>query len=268
MKSHLVSILSKINAEYAEIRYEEVTSTQVHFVGKELESIGTSVERGGNIRVKGKAGWSFFSFNQIENLPTYLSEAIKYSRFAKNGPIKLAPVPPRVEVVREITGKDPRKVDLEEKYNLCSRYNHILLSGSEIQTSDLRYADIHTIKYYANTEGTYIEQEWFYVVLGMTSIARRGGNIQSAHEGVGGVGGYEIVENLEEKAERATRRALELLDAEPLSGGRYTVIVDPKLSGVFAHEAFGHLSEADFLYENERLLQIMKSKGFQPKKLI
>ena len=66
------------------------------------------------------------------------------------------------------------------------------------------------------------------------------------------------MENQEEKAERAVRRASELLDAEPAQGGKLTVIVDPELSGVFAHEAFGHLSEADFLFENERLLDIMK----------
>lgn len=258
MRSYLLSVLNKIQAEYAEIRYEEIVSTHVHFVGKELESIGTSVERGGNIRVKGKAGWSFFSFNELNALPSYLSQAIKHSTLPKNDSIKLAPVSPRVEVISGNAGKDPRKIDLEEKYRLCYRYNQILLSPPEIQTSDLRYADIYTVKYFANTEGTYIEQEKFYTLLGMVSIARRGGNIQSAREGVGGVGGYELVENQEEKAEKAARRASELLDAEPVKGGRYTVIVDPKLSGVFAHEAFGHLSEADFLYENERLLQIMR----------
>ncbi|GAG60287.1 unnamed protein product [marine sediment metagenome] len=92
----------------------------------------------------------------------------------------------------------------------------------------------------------------------MTAIARRGDNIQSAHEGIGGVGGYELVEGREKEAEKAARRAEDLLDAEPATGGRYTVIVDPKLSGVFAHEAFGHLSEADFLYENRRMQKIMR----------
>lgn len=258
MRSYFLSILGKIQAEYVEIRYEEVLSTYLHFVGRELESIGTSVERGGNVRVKGRAGWSFVSFNRIDDLRSNLTKAVKEANLPKGNPIKLAPVSPQVKVVTGTFKKDPRKITLEEKYHLCYRYNQILLSAPEIQTSDLKYADIHTIKYFANSEGTYIQQERFYTLLGMASIARRGGNIQSAHEGVGGVGGYELVENQEEKAERAAKRASELLDAEPATGGRYTVIVDPKLSGVFAHEAFGHLSEADFLYENERLLEIMR----------
>ncbi|HDN84770.1 MAG TPA: TldD/PmbA family protein [Candidatus Aerophobetes bacterium] len=258
MRSYFLSVLEKIHAEYAEIRYEEVIFTHLHFVGKELESIETSIEKGGNVRVKGKAGWSFISFNKIDNLSSYLTEAIKKASLPRGDPIKLAPVLPQVKTVAATFKKDPRKITLEEKYHLCSRYNRILLSAPEVQTSDLKYTDSHIMKYFANSEGAYIQQERFHIALGMTSVARRGDNIQSAHEGVGGVGGYELVENQEEKAERAAKRASELLDAEPLPGGKYTVVIDPKLSGVFAHEAFGHLSEADFVYENEKLLEIMR----------
>ena len=35
------------------------------------------------------------------------------------------------------------------------------------------------------------------------------------------------------------------------------MVLDPVLAGVFTHEAFGHLSESDFIYENDRLRQIM-----------
>jgi len=263
MKSYLTSCLNKIKADYAEIRYEENIVTSIHWVGKELESIDISRDKGGCVRIKGKAGWSFSSFNDLERLPYYLKLTAKQSLLPQDSLIKLAPVPSVVKVIPGSTKKDPRQIDLEEKYRLTQSYNQILLSGPEIQTSDLRYVDIHTVKYFASSEGTYIQQERFYTLLGLTSIARRGSNIQSAHEGVGGVGGYELAENQEEIAEKAVKRATQLLDAEPAKGGKYTVIVDPKLSGVFAHEAFGHLSEADFLFENERLLRIMKpGRGF------
>ena len=35
------------------------------------------------------------------------------------------------------------------------------------------------------------------------------------------------------------------------------MVLDPVLAGVFAHEAFGHLSESDFVYENARMRDIM-----------
>jgi len=53
------------------------------------------------------------------------------------------------------------------------------------------------------------------------------------------------------------KRAVDLLKAEPVDAGRYDVIIDPLLAGVFVHEAFGHLSEADAFAENERLRDMM-----------
>ena len=35
------------------------------------------------------------------------------------------------------------------------------------------------------------------------------------------------------------------------------MVLDPVLAGVFVHEAFGHLSESDHVYENNRLREIM-----------
>jgi TldD protein len=34
-------------------------------------------------------------------------------------------------------------------------------------------------------------------------------------------------------------------------------VLDPRLAGVFVHEAFGHLSEADFVYENPEAREMM-----------
>jgi len=269
VKSYLTSCLRKVKTNYAEIRYEKTRVVQIHYVGKELEAIGESETQGGGIRAHDKKGWSFVSFNDIKKLEDYLRTAAEEARIVRGRKVKLAPVPPQDKVVKIRLKKDPRRISLEEKYHLCTHYNQILLSSDRaIRTSDLKYADVYTVKYFVNSEGVYIQQERTSTVLGMTAIARKGDNIQFAHEGVGKVGGYELVENLEAKAEEVSQRAVSLLDAEPASGGRYTVIVDPKLSGVLAHEAFGHLSEADFLYENERLRKIMQlGRVFGPEQL-
>ena len=56
-----------------------------------------------------------------------------------------------------------------------------------------------------------------------------------------------------------------LLDAPKIRGGSFTVVLDPKMAGVFAHEAFGHLSEADHVFENPQLLETMVlGKRFAP----
>ncbi|MFN3360916.1 MAG: TldD/PmbA family protein, partial [Pseudanabaenaceae cyanobacterium] len=66
-----------------------------------------------------------------------------------------------------------------------------------------------------------------------------------------------VLRHKEETVLSAAKRAIEQLEARPVKGGQYTVILDPYLAGVFIHEAFGHLSEADFVYENPRLQEIL-----------
>ena len=60
-----------------------------------------------------------------------------------------------------------------------------------------------------------------------------------------------------ERALEAARRSVDLLSAPPVKGGIYTVVLNPTMTGVFAHEAFGHLSESDFVYENDRMKELM-----------
>ena len=90
------------------------------------------------------------------------------------------------------------------------------------------------------------------------AMAKDGMDVQQAYNSIGDLRGYSKVENFEESCEEVTKRAVDLLSAKPVDAGKYTVIVDPKLCGVFTHEAFGHLSEADFIYENQKLREIMK----------
>ena len=55
----------------------------------------------------------------------------------------------------------------------------------------------------------------------------------------------------------AAERAVALLDAPAVAGGTYRSCSTRELAGVFIHEAFGHLSEADFVYENPQAREMM-----------
>ena len=49
-----------------------------------------------------------------------------------------------------------------------------------------------------------------------------------------------------------------MLYAPVIEADEYTVVLAPDMAGLFVHEAFGHLSEADSLDENERLKELLK----------
>jgi TldD protein len=154
--------------------------------------------------------------------------------------------------------KDFREVSLSKKKSLVEEYNKIILDYDEkIETSDVSYGDSFRKVYYATSEGAFIEDERPDVVVGMSATGRKGDNVQRGFESVGGPAGFQVVEGLHDKAAAAAKRAVNLLSAPPVKGGKYTVITNPRLTGVFAHEAFGHLSESDFLYENDRMKELM-----------
>jgi TldD protein len=155
--------------------------------------------------------------------------------------------------------KDFRDISLAEKKKLLEGYNQIILrSHPSIQTSVMGYGDSFKKIWFASSEGTYIEDEQPNIFVFGNAVARQGDLVQPAYETQGGYTSFGEIEGFEEKAEAASRRAVELLSARVVEGGKYTVVLDPMLAGVFAHEAFGHLSEADFIYENPRMKDIMQ----------
>jgi TldD protein len=70
---------------------------------------------------------------------------------------------------------------------------------------------------------------------------------------LGGTGGLERIAVGDGTLERMRDTAVALLGAGPVPPGTYDVVTDPSVSGVLAHEAFGHGVETDmFLKERAR----------------
>jgi TldD protein len=257
VKERLSKLCSSLAADYVEVRIHEGRSTSVDYAGKELEDVGERTGLGGCVRVLKDGGWGFTTFNDLSEMERFAGLALKQAALIGGEPVTLAPVTPQVGSYQTAPEVDPADVPLADKQALCHRYNQLLLSDPRIRTTVVRYRDSHTRIYMANSDGAYTEQTYSFCGIMVAAIAVDGSNIQRAYESVGDLRGYGNVVGFEEACERVKERAIGLLRAQPVSAGTYTVIVDPKLCGVFVHEAFGHLSEADHIYENPRLREIM-----------
>lgn len=257
MKEMLLKLCQSIPADYCEVRVHEGSSTCVDYAGKELDDIGVRTGLGGCVRVLKDGGWGFTTFNDLSQMERFARMALEQAELIGGEKIALAPAQPQASCYRSRPEVDPVEVPLADKQRLCHSYNQILLADERVRTSVVRYRDSRSARCFANSAGTYLEQHYTFCGLMVAAIAVDGRNVQRAYESVGDLRGYENVLGREEACERVKKRALDLLRAEPIRAGTYTVIVDQKLCGVFVHEAFGHLSEADHLYENPRLRQIM-----------
>jgi TldD protein len=148
-------------------------------------------------------------------------------------------------------------VPLLGKKQLLEEYNDIMLSCQGIQSTMIRYADTKRKVIFANSQGSYIEQVKPDLNLRLTAIARKNNEVQQAGLSLGSRGDFSVIEGLHQQVKEISNRAFALLDAPYVKSGEHTVVLDPVLAGVFVHEAFGHLSEADFVYQNNQLRKTM-----------
>jgi len=262
----LADVIKRYSADYIEARLEQSQRSSITYRGRELESIGQATAIGGNVRALVRGGWGFISFNELGDLPGKVELAVKQARLVGKEESKLAPLQPIVDIVS--TAQNPTTKPLAEKKQLLDEYNEIIWRTPKLQTSTIAYSDSHKRVIFLSSAGSYIVQERSDINLRLSAVAAEDGKVQQAGLSIGSAGDFKAISGLRQEVEQMAKHAVELLSAPQVKGGEYTVVLDPVLAGVFVHEAFGHLSEADFVYENDRLRQIMVlGKQFGSKEL-
>ena len=253
--------------DFLSIRLEESEGTNIFLRGDRLETLSEGIAIGGQVRACHKGGWGFASFNQLSTLVERVEEAIIAAKLVGKEETFLAPIEPvQASYQLPLSGTDPRHISLADKKRLCERYNALLRAHSDrITTSSVRYSDNAQHILLATSEGTMLEQSWVDLEMRFSATARQGDKVQTGRETIGSRSAYEDLSDLDAAVQSAAQRAETALSLSPVQGNTYTVVIDPILSGLFVHEAFGHLSEADMLYENPDLLEVMSlGKRFGP----
>ncbi|WP_226578959.1 TldD/PmbA family protein [Microseira wollei] len=256
--------------DYLAIRLEEAEATDILLRADKIETLSQGISIGGQVRACYKGGWGFASFNQLSTLAERVEEAIAAAHIVGEEETILAPIDAVQDIcIIPLTGTDPRQIPLAEKKALCDRYSEILRSvDPRIATTSVRYGDSAQRIILATSEGTMLEQSWVDMEMRFAATARDGETVQTGRETTGSRKAYEDLTNLDEQVRGAAQRGVEALSLPPVKGNTYTVVIDPILSGLFVHEAFGHLSEADMAYENPDLLEVMTiGRRFGPKDL-
>ncbi|GAB4207144.1 MAG: TldD/PmbA family protein [Coleofasciculaceae cyanobacterium] len=256
--------------DYLAIRLEESEGTSILLRGDKIETLSEGLALGGQVRACYKGGWGFASFNQLSTLQQQVEDAIAAARIVGDEETILAPVKPVQAICQlPLTGTNPRTITIAQKKELCDRYQDILKSvDSRITTTSVRYGDSTQRIIIATSEDTLIEQSWVDMEMRFSATARNGDIVQTGRETTGSRKAYEDLTHLDEQVRSAAQRAVTALSLPPAKGGSYTVVIDPILTGLFVHEAFGHLSEADMAYENPDLLEVMSmGRRFGPEEL-
>ncbi|MEM2816149.1 MAG: TldD/PmbA family protein [Candidatus Bathyarchaeia archaeon] len=243
----------KFSVKYVEVRVQKLFKTMLTVKEERVEATKEGIENGVAIRVLVNGAWGFASIGTLRTEPVIeaLLDACKMARTASSSvknPIELAKHKAFEDKVVAKTRKNPVQIPIEEKISTTTEIARtIMMFDRRVKGSTIDYLDSVGTTYFMNSEGSYIEQDRIYVWTRVTATAREGDILAFSREEVGSTAGYEIFdsETPDLIGERTAKRAIDQLRAKPPKGGKFKAVLGPNVLGVFVHEAFGHLAEAD-----------------------
>jgi TldD protein len=260
--TRVIDVATKFGADYAEARAQKLSKTMLTLKESSVEAAKQGIENGVGLRVLVNGAWGFASIGALdfETLSNVVSDACKMAKAASSGlktPIKLVKTKTFEDKVSAKSRKDPSTISIEEKIRTTSSMSDTILSyDKRVRSCTVDYLDLTGRNYFMNSEGTYIEQDKLYVWSRITATAAERGIFAYSREEIGSTSGYEVfdMETPEVVGKRLAKRAVEQLRAKPPRGGTFPVVLGPNVLGVFVHEAFGHLAEADLTLSGNVLL--------------
>lgn len=252
----------KKGASFCEARYFEQRSNSINVENGVAKVLSFGILRGIGVRVIIDNKWGFASTNIVTKTSAekVLEYAISGARAitAQTGEeARIIRVEASVDTVIHDVKIKFEDVSPEEKAKRMLEMEKAARSFSDrVKDTFIAYRDIVTRVAVCNSFGTMVEEVTPRIYVRCRVIAKEGENMQESYESVGNVAGYDLVEKIEVEnfSLKAAKKAVSLLSAHPPPRGTYTVIVDPKVGGLFIHEAFGHNSEGDLVFTGQSII--------------
>jgi TldD protein len=248
---------SKRGASYADIRFFKTDEEQLTVKDARPERIEFGYGADFGVRVIVDGAWGFAGSNNVSkqdviNATIRAIEIAEGSHLTKKEEVKLCDNKVAKTTFKTKIQKDPFKVPPEEILDLLISCNKIMKDqGCSIKTSYSLFRGMKQDKYFANSEGSRINQTIFWCGGGIYCIASRGGEVQKrsypAFDGCFNTGGFEVFREMDliKNAERIGKDAVHLLDAKPCPKGVASLLLGPEQTWLQIHESCGHPTELD-----------------------
>lgn len=249
-------------ASFCEIRYFEERSNSISVENGVARALSSGILRGVGVRVIVNGRWGFASTNipTKESIERALKDALGGAKsiVAHAGEeAKIVEAKPSIDSVTHNVKINPDDISPEEKVKRVLELEGTARTFSDrIKDTFVTYRDVVTKVAVCNSFGTFVEETTPRTQISCRVIAKEGDNMQEGYEVLGNVAGYELIENIDVKnfSIRAAKKAVSLLSAHSPPRGTYTVVVDPRVGGLFVHEAIGHNSEGDLVFSGQSII--------------
>lgn len=262
-----------LGATYTDVRIGRYLQQFLLTREKNVQGITNAESFGVGIRVIANGTWGFSATSDVSPdgikkcAETAVAIAKANSKLQKE-PVVLAPVKPYGEVSwKTPIQKNAMEVPVKEKIDLLLSVNNAALDNGAAFVNSALFM-INEQKYFASTDGSYIDQDIHRIWPNFTVTAVnkaeglfRSRQALSAPMGMGyeyldglasekfmnpaGFNSYRNSYDMVEDAVTAAKHAKEKLTAKSVLPGKYDLMLDPDHLGLTIHESVGHPLELD-----------------------
>lgn len=250
-------VIAKTNqkVDYIDIRAGKSENTSILMKDGDVDEINTGMSLGARIRVLNNGAWGFAYTTDLSKINEVIDTAIKFSNSLK-GDVTLSEndvIKDKIAIDVKIPFKD---ISIDEKKDIMKQASSAA-TIEKVNSTTTSYADSEIDELFMNSEGSQIQVNTSRVRMALNASATDGNIIQFGHGSLGGVKGFELIQNadIEEFGRKIGQKAVRLLSAEPAPSGNFPVIADSELTGVLIHEALGHAVEGDLILQNDSILK-------------
>lgn len=249
-----------LGASWVETRIQDTTFEYILYLNGRLKesTINRDIGIGIRVMIGSKLGFSSTSGTSLKDALKALDEAIKVA--------KVSTTETKLCEVKTYTGrykingytKHPVDVAYEDKLSIVKDLNNIIYDEfdplskegrASPETVSIRLGAYYGYVYIRTSDGIDILSEEMLNGIVSSVVCRGVEKRGDAFTYIGGSLGMDILlkrETVEKLGKDVVEYAVEKAYAKRAPSGYYPVITAPDVSGVFAHESFGHMSEGDY----------------------
>lgn len=260
----LMQAANDAGARFADVRAFRSRAATVEIQDGRVEKVHVTRTHGIGVRALVDNAWGFASVNSFDehDMHACMEQALDMARALRpfaTTPIELADpgAPLRGEFPARNIVEFPDQVSIQDKVAALAALERAA-GGADprIANTALTFGDSSGEITVANTRGVCVRGQTVRTRAALRVVAADDNSRQIAQEIHGKQRGFELVRELspETFSLRAARRATDLLTADAPPSGAMPVVFDPDITGLLAHEAFGHNSEADLVRGGESII--------------
>ncbi|MCX7648466.1 MAG: hypothetical protein N2Z60_07635, partial [Elusimicrobiales bacterium] len=162
-----IEIMESKKIDFGDIRIIDERYQNINVKNFDITDLKDDTTLGFGVRILANGGWGFASSNsmnikELEKTVLLALDIAKASARLRNSKVKLAYEPSYKDVWKTPVLIDPFDVSIDNKIGLLLKINETLLKNKKVKIANSKMTFVKTHKYYASTEGSDIEQIFYY----------------------------------------------------------------------------------------------------------